>query len=192
MAGSSTHDVTLCDVSVIGAQIDHSEPLRPAMRGRLCVSVLSAEAVVIWTRMAVPGRYRSGLRLEEAREVVAAAIRDMLQGGLIRKVEDTARQREQARVRREETRARLVPWQAALPAEAIQTIRSARNWLLRYPDEAIKWCKRARMTATDDLLRVAGSGRLNRDDVLAVWEYLGRRFAVGEIVRALDQPKRGE
>jgi len=70
--GASSVTITIRDLSVTGAQIEHMSPLRPAVKGRLTVGGLNAPAVVIWTRMSVPGLYRSGLRLEERLDVVAA------------------------------------------------------------------------------------------------------------------------
>jgi len=181
--GASSVSITIRDLSVTGAQIEHMSPLRPAVKGRLTVGGLNAPAVVIWTRMSVPGLYRSGLRLEERLDVVAAELRDMLAEGVIRKGEDTLREREKARKEREATRARLV---GILPPQDNAMIRNARNWLLTHPDEAVKWYQRAKMTSTEEILRVAGSGRLNREDVLAVWELLERRFDLRDVVRALE------
>ena len=190
--GQSVFDIVLRDLSVTGAQIEHASPFRPSMQGRLVVGKLNAPAVVIWTRMSIPGLYRTGLRLEEKLDVVAAEIREMLADGHVRKNENTVQQREQARVEREMTRARLVTGVSggAIPIgmsrEAMLAIRGAREWMLAHPHDAVKWYQRAKMTATEDMLRTAGSGRLNRDDILAVWEYLERRYDLRDVVRALD------
>lgn len=191
---SATCAVAVRDLSVEGAQIEHSQPLRPSMQGRLVIADLDAAAVVIWTRMSDPGRYRSGLRLEEHLETVAAAIRDLLARGAVRKVQDTRRQREQARVERSITRQRLVglPVQRGLSADAVRLIRSARQWLLANPAEAVKWQQRVRATADEEQLRIAAGGRLNREDVLAVWELLKRRFGLADIVRVLDEERRAK
>lgn len=187
-AGSNSFDVTIRDVSVNGAQIEHTQTVRPGVQGRLIVGELNAQAVVIWTRMSVPGVYRSGLRLEEELHVIAGAIRDMLGRGVIRKDEDTMRRRDQARLDREVTRSRLTgdAPMPGLPVDTVNMVRSARNWFLMHPDDAVKWYQRAKMTATEEMLRIAGAGRLNREDVLAIWEYLERRFDLRDVVRALD------
>ncbi|HXV16514.1 MAG TPA: hypothetical protein VD758_07020 [Gemmatimonadaceae bacterium] len=189
-AGAVTMPVKLRDVSVNGAQIEHTQPIRPSLQGRLILGDLTADATVIWTRLTAPGRYRSGLRIDERLEIVAAAIRELLARGVIRKGEDTLRRREQARLEREQRRAALsgIDPVAAGPSPAdIQRIRDAREWMLMFPEDAIKWYNRARVTATEDHLRVAGSGRANREDVLAVWEYLERSIDLTDVVSALDQ-----
>ncbi len=191
-AGGMALSVTVRDLSVTGAQIEHATPLRPSLRGRLSAGKVDAPAVVIWTRMSEPGVYRSGLRLEEKLDVIAAQIRAMLADGSIHKGESTLREREAARQRREETRLKLVAGVSGgavpigLPRDAILMIRSAREWFLAHPHDAVKWYQRAKMTATEDMLQIAASGRLNREDVLAVWEYLERRFDLRDVVRALD------
>lgn len=187
--GMATLTVIVRDVSVNGAQIEHSQAVRPAMQGRLSIGGLIAPATVIWTRLTGPGRYRSGLRIEERLDVVAAAIRELLARGVIRKGEDTLRRREQARLDREETRARLtgVTASSAGPSAVdARRIRDARQWLLSHPEDAIKWYNRARVTANEDQLRIAGSGRTNREDVLAVWESLERGVDLRDVVRALE------
>ena len=81
--GSSNFAVRVRDLSVSGAQIEHTNTLRPSMRGVLTMGRLDAPAVVVWTRMSAPGLYRSGLRLEETKDIVAAEIRDMIADGVI-------------------------------------------------------------------------------------------------------------
>lgn len=189
-AVTTTIDVTLRDLSVIGAQIEHSQPLRPAMQGRLIIGEFEAPASVVWTRLAGPGQYRSGLRIEAPLEVVAAAIRDLLARGVVRKGEDTIRQREEARIDRQKSRMRLTGMDARSvsgpSAVDAHRIRDARKWLLAHPDEAMKWYHRVRATATEDHLRIAGSGRTNREDVLAVWECLERGVDLHDVVLALE------
>ena len=188
--GALTLTVNIRDVSVIGAQIEHSQPLRPALQGQLTIGDLETLATVVWTRLTGPGQYRSGLRIEAPLEEIAAAIRDMLARGVVRKDDDTIRQRAIARIEREKKRASLTgtpPRKSTHPsAEHLRTIRAAREWMRNHADEAIKWYNRARMTATEDHLRIAGSGRPNREDVLAVWEYLDRGFDLHDVVRALE------
>lgn len=181
--------VTVRDVSVNGAQIEHAQPVRPAMQGRLKLGDLIAPATVIWTRLTGPGRYRSGLRIDEKLDVVAAAIRGLLARGVVRKGEDTLRRREQARLEREQTRVRLTGGHltpVGPSADVVQQIRLARQWMQSHSEDAMKWYNRARATATEEHLHLAGSGRTNREDVLAVWEYLERGVDLRDVVRALE------
>lgn len=180
--------VAVRDVSVNGAQIEHVPSVRPAMRGRLGIGDVTFDATVVWTRLIGPGRYRTGVRIDERLDIVAAAIRDLLARGVIRKGENTLRRRDEARRERELRAKSLVGGTSsgAGPSSAdANRIREAREWMQLFPDDAIKWYNRARMTATEDHLRIAGSGRTNREDVLAVWEYLDRSIDLSDVVRAL-------
>ena len=187
-SGTNTIACAVRDVSVNGAQIEHVQPVRPAMRGRLGIGAVTFESTVIWTRLIGPARYRTGLRIDERLDVVAEAIRDLLARGIVRKGEDTIRRRDEAR-RERDLRARSllagIPSGAGPSASDVSRIREAREWMQLFPDEAIKWYNRARMTASEDHLRIAGSGRTNREDVLAVWEYLDRSIDLSDVVRAL-------
>lgn len=180
--------VDVRDVSVNGAQIEHVQPVRPAMRGRLGIGEVTFDATIIWTRLTGPGRYRTGLRIDERLDIVAAAIRDLLARGVIRKGENTIRRRDEARREREVRAKSLAAGTSSAAAPSIvnaNRIREAREWLQLFPEDAIKWYNRARMTATEDHLRIAGSGRTNREDVLAVWEYLDRSIDLSDVVRTL-------
>jgi hypothetical protein len=186
--GASTIAIAVRDVSVNGAQIEHLHPVRPAMHGRLGIGDHAFDATVIWTRLTGPGRYRTGLRIEERLDIVAAAIRDLLARGVVHKDEDTLRRRQEARRERAQRTASLrgdAPFMAGPSTADVHRIREAREWMMMFPEDATKWYNRARVTASEDHLRIAGSGRTNREDVLAVWEYLDRRIDLGDVVRAL-------
>ena len=189
--GSITQPVTLRDVSVNGAQIEHSQPVRPAMQGRITIGTLTASAVVIWTRLTSPGHYRSGLRIEESLDVVAAAIRELLARGAVHKVENPMQLKQQAIADREKARTKfagtpLTPVPSGPTPGEVAKIREARKWMQSHPEDAVKWYLRARATASEEHLHIAGSGRINREDVLAVWEYLGRGIDLRDVVKALD------
>lgn len=81
--GSTNFSVVVRDLSVTGAQIEHANALRTSTRGILAVGKLDTPAVIVWTRMSTPGVYRSGLRLEERTDIVAAEIGDMIAEGII-------------------------------------------------------------------------------------------------------------
>ena len=182
--------VSIRDLSVTGAQIEHAQLIRPATRGTLNIELTDVKADVVWTRLAAPGTYWSGLRIQGQIEIVAATIRDLLGRGVVKKQGDeTARKREEALRMREETSARLinpVSKEAGPSEEQVRRIRVARERLLMHPEESVRWYNRARATASEDQLRIAGSGRPNREDVLAVWEYLERSIDLRLVVQALS------
>ena len=189
VAGALT-PVSIRDLSVTGAQIELGHSIRPGTKGLLNIELVEVQAVVIWSQLAAPGVYRSGLGIHGQIDVVAATIRDLLGRGLVKKQGDeTLRKREEALRQRDETAARIVN-PAAKPAgpseEQLRLVRKARERMLMHPEEAVRWYNRARATATEDHLRIAGSGRPNREDVLAVWEYLERSIDLRLVVQALS------
>jgi hypothetical protein len=182
--------VGIRDLSVTGAQIEHSQPLRPAAQGTLVIGDLQVPAAVIWTRLVASGAYWSGVRIDAGLDVIAATIRDLLNRGIVKKPGvDTIRRREAALRAREEARLRLVsatqPAQTGPTDEQITLIRHAREHLQTHPEEALRWYNRARATATEDQIRIASGGRPNREDVLAVWEYLERSIDLRYVVQVL-------
>ncbi|MGZ7032431.1 MAG: PilZ domain-containing protein [Thermoanaerobaculia bacterium] len=182
--------VGIRDLSVNGAQIEHRQAIRPSTQGRLTILPDAiVPAIVIWSQLAQTNTYHSGLRIDEQLDVVAAAIRDLLSRGLVTKGTDTLRKKQEAALEREKARVRhldLTPSQTGPTPEQIALIRHARERMLLHPEEAMKWYNRARVTASEDQVRMAGAGRVNREDVLAVWEYLERSIDLRFIVRALE------
>lgn len=185
-----TVTVGIRDLSVNGAQIEHPQPIRPATQGRLTILPdFIVPAIVIWSHFTATSTYHSGLRIDEQLDVVAAAIRDLLGRGLVHKETDTSRKRQEALLAREKAltqQLHATPAQTGPTMEQVLLIRHARERMLMHPEEAIKWYNRARVTATEDQVRLAGAGRVNREDVLAVWEYLERSIDLRYIVRALE------
>jgi hypothetical protein len=182
--------VNVRDLSVTGAQIEHPNALRPGTRGALVVESLNAKTTVVWSRLSAPGVYRSGLRIHEQLDIVAATIRDLLGRGLVRKQgEETLRKRQEALLERERATARLIAPAVKVigpTEEQVLLIRQARERMLMHPEDAVKWYNRARVTASEDHMRIAESGRPNREDVLAVWEYLERSIDLRFVVQALS------
>ena len=186
--GGQTFPVGIRDLSVTGAQMEHVPTLRPGVQGTLVIDNLSVPATVIWTRLVAAGSYWSGLRIDGELDVIAATIRDLLGRGVVKPGADTMRRREAALRAREEARMRLVsetPAATGPTNEQVMMIRHARERLQMHPEEALRWYNRARATASEDQIRIAGSGRANRDDVLAVWEYLARSVDLRFVVQIL-------
>ena len=52
-SGNTLH-VTLRDVSVLGAQIEHATAIRPNAQGRFKIGEFEAQAIVVWTRLIGP------------------------------------------------------------------------------------------------------------------------------------------
>jgi hypothetical protein len=195
-------EVTLFDLGALGAQIEHAHPLRLGISGRLSIHGDGVETVVsarvVWSKLSqTPNQYgkylyRSGLRIEEQPTDFLLALHSLARGGLIRRDPDALERKRQhienkQQQQQQQQRRSGAFKPIALPAEAIPAdqaglVRQARARLRTHPEEAQKWYNRARYVesaAASELVR-------DRDEVLAVWEYLQRTVPIAVIVRVFQ------
>ncbi|MGZ5474839.1 MAG: hypothetical protein ACXWG4_12855, partial [Thermoanaerobaculia bacterium] len=66
-------------------------------------------------------------------------------------------------------------------------VQHARERLLADPDEAQKWYHRAKYAITHGASNIEIESIRNREEVLAVWEYLERSIDIQTISRAFDR-----
>jgi len=194
-------EVTLVDVAEEGAQIEHSQPLRLASKGRLWfkradVSV-SLHAFVVWSRLSkTPNEagkylYRSGLRFDEGAENFLQAMQMLADQGVIERDDESLNRKKQ---RAEEIRqdkagkpiVRMVGTEEISPDQVL-LIQHAREKLKENFDEAQKWYSRAYFALRDSRLGNAAELMRYPEDVLAVWEYLERSVPLSTIKRVFDQ-----
>lgn len=105
-------DASVVNISVAGAQISHSQPIRIGTTGRLAFRrgdvVVATQARVIWSHVAPgPGGklvYRSGLKIEAVDPQYAMAINSLLRSGAIRQDLDSLDKKREREVAREEKR----------------------------------------------------------------------------------------
>ncbi len=192
--------ISVVDIAEVGAQIEHSQPLRLGSRGRLWFKrgdiAGSVHALVIWSRLSqTPNEegkllYRSGLRLDEAGESFSKPIQALADHGVIRRdTESLDRKRRKFVERQQEKTARpslkVIKTEDISPDQAL-LIQHARERLLADPDEARKWYNRARYAIVESAAPIAAEIR-SREDVLAVWEYLERSVPLSTIVRVFEK-----
>jgi hypothetical protein len=70
---------------------------------------------------------------------------------------------------------------------SFKAIEQARAHLSASFDEALKWYNRARYSLAEEAVQKAVLGIRHKEDVLAVWEYLGRRIDIPTIARAFNR-----
>ncbi len=195
-------EVSLMDVAEQGAQIEHSQPLRLATKGRLWfkrgeVSV-SLHAFVVWSRLSKTPNdqgkylYRSGLRIDEGASEFVAAMQMLAEHGAIRKDSDTLerkRKRQEARELEKQGRPtmKLVASESDISPDQVLLIQHARERLRSNFDEAQKWYSRAYFALRDGRTGVSAELMRYPEDVLAVWEYLERSVPLSTIKRVFDQ-----
>lgn len=196
-------EVTVFDLGPLGAQIEHAHPLRLGITGRLSIHRDGVETVVsarvVWSKLSkTPNQfgkylYRSGLRIEEQPTDFLLALHSLARGGLIRRDPDALERKrqyienkQQQQLQRQSGAFKAI----ALPGENIPAaqaglVRQARALLRTHPDEAQKWYNRARYSITDVEWAASELVR-DRDEVLAVWEYLQRTVPIPVIVRVFQ------
>ena len=196
--------IRILDLSQQGMQIEHPQPLRLATRSRLWFKrgsvSLSVHGVIIWSRLSrtpnAEGKllYLSGIRLEAAENNVASAIQELSDQGVIRRDPDSLNRKRKLIQQKEDERSapktvvKVMRMESTVSADESLLIQHARERLRSHPDEAKVWYDRARYSIVETGFAVAAEIR-NREDVLAVWEYLERSLPLSTIARAFDEKK---
>ena len=199
-------EVTLFDLGALGAQIEHAHPLRLGITGRLSIHRDGVETVVsarvVWSKLSqTPNQYgkylyRSGLRIAEQPTDFLLALHSLARGGLIRRDPDALERkrqymenRQQQQEQRQSGAFRPIALPAGtVPADQAGLVRQARARLRTHPEEAQKWYNRARYAIADVDPSLAASELVrDRDEVLAVWEYLQRSVPIPVIVLVFKQ-----
>ncbi len=196
--------IAIVNVSSVGAQIAHSQPLRLGTKARLTFKQgdqnVTTQGLIIWSRFAKPAedksdlRYRSGVRIETDDDGFAAAVQTLVQHGVAQPdVESLERKRRRLQDRNADKTSRLVikglKPESQIPADQALLIQHARERLRAHPEEALKWYNRAKYAMTEIGSQV-NDAIPNREEVLAVWEYLERSVDIPTIVSVFEKLRR--
>ena len=76
-----------------------------------------------------------------------------------------------------------------IPVDTQLLIEHARKQLLADPMEAQRWYQRAKYAITHGTENIAGDAIRNREDVLAVWEYLERSVDISTIALVFERAR---
>jgi len=205
LAGSfGSASVTLIDVSAAGAQIEHAQPLRIGTRARLWFKrgevAVSLQAVTMWSHLSktpnVQGKYlyHSGLRLEADTRDFYHALQALLDRGVLSPDHESLERKKKRALERAAERSsrptmKYLRPDIEVPAETQLLIEHARKQLLADPVEAQRWYQRAKYAITQGTATIAGDAIRNREDVLAVWEYLERTVEISTIVLVFERAR---
>jgi hypothetical protein len=193
-------EVIIHDLCEGGFQIEHTEPVKLANSAWIdfenpkTFETIEFRCRVVWSRLSsqlnTRGRplYRSGIRIEEADDANRAALKRLLNQAATPDVESMDKKRKKIKAAAQERASRPVvkyQRQAELETEQIAKIREARRTLRADPIESIRWYNRARysLSAQDYNVVQEATRQGYREEVLAVWEYLGRKVPLGMIAR---------
>lgn len=187
-------EVVLDDIGEHGFHVRHEPALRLATEARLTFTVpddgslVALQSFVVWSRFGSPGDprpYHSGLRVDDGDGVLKQAIATLLEGRVIQPDEESMRRKQQQleeRARARQSRVKVTSHAPRIPDDVILLVKQARARLQANPAEIVRWFNRAKFS-----LNEAGEQIHQRDDVLAVWEYLERSVELSIIARVLDE-----
>ncbi len=190
--------VSIQNVGVRGVQVEHPDPLRLGLEARLAVVIPGAtEKVelrgrVVWSRLSkrpdAKGKYlyRSGIRFEEGTFFPPPSLGQLARAGIARLDQKSLERKREAQLRRDQDRAAkgtFVPLKREISPEQLLLVQHARAQLQMNANEAQKWYQRVRFSPPV----LDGTQLRYRDDVVAVWEYLGRSVDIEIVAIAFEQ-----
>ena len=190
--------VAVVDVSAGGAQIEHTQPLRLGSRARLLLKrgevAVAVPAQTVWSHLSkTPNSegkyvYRSGVRLEQATQEYVAAMQLLFeQGAITADPESLERKKKKELEKASRPVVKYLRPDVEITSDQRLLIEHARKQLLSNPDEAQRWYQRAKYAITHGTASLAGDDIHNREDVLAVWEYLERSVDVSIIAIVFER-----
>ena len=104
-------DIVVVDLSLSGAKLSHSQPLRIGTRGKLAFKrgdiTASVAGVVVWSHMARAGggmSYVSGLKFDAVEPQYAMAVNSLLRAGVLRKDSESLEKKRERMLEREQLR----------------------------------------------------------------------------------------
>ena len=198
----SGNQVTIVNLSTIGALIEHPGPIRLGTVARFAIRdgevSVDVQGFLTWSRLAkTPDdsgkyRYQSGLRIESGNIQYAIALHALIKSGAMRREPDTLEKKRRRLLERMSEKNRPRPRMVQesgddIPQDQVLLVQHARERLLAAPEEAQKWYQRAKYALTHGATNVEIEHLRNREEVLAVWEYLERSLDIPTIARAFDK-----
>lgn len=200
--------ISIVNLGIGGLQVEHADPLKIGNQGRLTLEVPGAtlpemKARVVWSRLSkTPNEqgkylYRSGLRVDEDKDVLARSIGFLIKGGRVRPdrrslgrkkaaLEEKARRASQPHLKPV-----LTMKKPEISADQVLLIQHARDRFKAHPQEAMKWYNRARFSMNEEVVKgTADSVMPFKEEVIAVWEYLERTIDLPKIAQVFDMQKK--
>jgi hypothetical protein len=200
--GFGSASVQVLDLASRGVQIEHSQPLRLSLNGRLWFRrddvAISVQGRVVWSHLSgtrdANGKllYHSGIHVPEESSDLAGAIERLARHGILRKADDSLERKRATAEEKDQLRAsrpvvKFVRYGNDVDADTALLILQARDRLRANPDEAVKWYNRAKFAIIDSGSPVATDQLRHRQEALAVWEYLERSIDVAVIERVFSR-----
>lgn len=187
--------VTVHDIAEKGLQIEHFVTLALGSKGFLVYNIpgrqrpVEVHGEIRWTRSIQQGSrvvYRSGVMIDAGSDALNASIDLLLKKRIARleRTEEPSRPDIPAFPNRSPA---VAPTHAGeVPARVIQVVNEARDRLANSFDESVKWYNRARFSLADPAVEREVRDMRCKEDVLAVWEFLGRSVDLHSVWRVFE------
>ena len=200
--GFGSAPITILNLASRGVQIEHSQPLRLALSGRLWFRrgdvAVSVQGRVVWSHLSKTrdpnGKllYHSGIHVPEEASDLGGAIAALARHGVVQQDHDslerkraTAEEKEQLRQTRPVVK--FVRFGHDVDPDTALLILQARDRLRANPAEAVKWYNRAKFSIIDNGSPVPTDQLRHKEETLAVWEYLERSIDIATIERVFTR-----
>ncbi|HUO83820.1 MAG TPA: hypothetical protein VM534_01785 [Thermoanaerobaculia bacterium] len=198
-AAFAGNNVLLFDFGEGGVQAEHEANFRPGLVAKLSIKLPNQSRTmllhgrIVWSHLSdrtnAKGKflYRSGIRLEDERQVSREALELLLEACMVKPDTDSLEKKKsmlEDKARRKaamQRQLRVLRQNRLIPTDQVLMVQQARERLRANPDEAMKWYNRAKYSLPD-----GGKAFRNKDDVLAVWEYLDRSIELETIARIFE------
>jgi hypothetical protein len=195
--------IAIADFGEHGVQVEHPAPLKVGTLARLAFALppdrmaIELSGMVVWSRLSQKADshgkllYRSGIRIEEHHEVARGALERLVDAAIAHPATASLETKKQMLAEKERLRAAqpvmkpIVVRKPEIDPEQVLLIQHAHDQLKGHPDEAIKWYNRAKFSLSE-----TGTTQLHyREDILAIWEYLGRTIDIRVIAKVFEGKK---
>lgn len=193
-------DVSVCDLSETGLQLEHVTPLKPGTKARGAIQYRGTatpyDGVVTWCRLSTTANqdgkflYRSGVRLEASEPTILTLVHTMTRDA--EAMEDVASLDKKAaklaartQTREQAPTMRILPRVVVIPPDQLLLVEQARQRLRANPEEARHWYNRARYAMAEHAADLADS--VFREEILAVWEYLERTVELRIVAHSFEK-----
>jgi len=200
--GFGSASVSILDLASRGVQIQHSQPLRLSLNGRLWFKhvnvAVSVQGRVVWSHLSkerdANGKllYHSGIHVPDESSELAGAIVQLARHGIVRKDDDSLDKKRVTLEEKDHERSsrpvvKFVRQGNDVDPDTAMLIVQARDRLRANPAEALRWYNRAKFAIIDSGTPVATDQLRHREEALAVWEYLERSIDLALIERVFER-----
>lgn len=200
--------ITIINLGIGGLQVEHADPLKIGHQARLALEIPGAKlpemrARVVWSRLSkTPNQqgkylYRSGLRVDEDKDVLARSIGFLIRSGRVYPDKHSLERKKQAQEDKAKRAAHpvmklvLTKKELEISADQVLLIQHARDRFKSNPQEALKWYNRAKFSMNEQAVKGTSDSVMPfKEEVIAVWEYLERTIDLPTIAQVFEMQKK--